>query len=1247
MFLTACMETHWFLQIFQTSVNSPLKGAQQGGAREVGPKEAVLGRKSSITHNSLHGLSSPTAARPSNRRREPSESYPFPRESIASPPATTQDTRQESQEYSFSRRRTDAQEAPERTITGREKDESSGGANLFGSLRRSGTNPLSAGLNGPSSPWSTAPSNQPMSPMGAFGNLGGLGGTKRTDQSSSKESRFRDLLSKSNADEESQGGGRGLGGLGRLEEDPNDQARSRGGMATRESYGQGSAALLDEDSPQMRSRQSGLRRLPDEPSFGSYAQRAFTDQRGRFDSQHSFAGEQQDSEDPSSPTTTNPYASPQQQSANMRDEGADVRDAGNLRGLGNTTSEMPRDPFSGRAGLDRTASFGMDRGQPFSSGPARGFPSLGGFGGLPGLGGAPDPWAPRSRTGTPNRERAGFGDYPEQNVRPQASFQSPGLGGPFGGGLGSGGAMGRSSRLGSLLPNTMHDQARDDQQMRSQDDPESYDDAGRALGPMRDSDSPYHGARSKFDDFLGDERHDMEGRFSDQQLSSAPHQYHAAPGLPLSHQSSFQQQPSQRSVSMGSSAQSQPPASQQKTMVMPDKIRWIYRDPQGTVQGPWSGLEMHDWYRAGFFSPELLVKKLEDDDYEPLAQLIRRIGNSREPFLVPQIGIPHPSSQGISPWPNPNPVTATSPSVASSTQPPFAGSFPSFGTTLTADQQNALERRKQEEQTLMARQKEHLAYQQVLQRQIGGQQGYSQQLQHHSSTQSLNSQPSYGSMTSPSGFQGSSPPTVNAQGVSNSRFDNGLGLGSRGGVGTIGSGMDNLGQIREEDPSSLFERLDLGRRQFEEGDYDERTLQMLQDRARLEREQAELDMLHRNQEEQYSFSDHRRQEFMDLQSRHQAANPQEEDESYVTQQLGKTRGEHVQEAYNATAPEVDNRGFRQDPDELRTPPRNLSLTEQVQKAASAKQSPATAWPRVPESIPPQSNSPLPAPAARRGGPSLAESLAAESLPQSQSPSVETPTTATSLAPWAKEQQDSHKQPSLKEIQEAEAKCSAQRDQINAAARRAALERESTNQPPPPAPGLPSSSTWGSGESPSTPSAAAASAWAKAAPIKPAPVSSSTKKTLQQIQQEEEAAAKKRKVQAASNGTMAGQIVGTAAQATSGGSKRYADLAGSTATPSPPAATGAWTTVGASGKTKAPVPTPAAPAPPTVPSTGSSNIDSNVASKVTQPTSSASKTSFAIAQRQAQEQFRKWAVGELRSDLHKGIAGMSPFNLLPF
>jgi hypothetical protein len=78
-----------------------------------------------------------------------------------------------------------------------------------------------------------------------------------------------------------------------------------------------------------------------------------------------------------------------------------------------------------------------------------------------------------------------------------------------------------------------------------------------------------------------------------------------------------------------------------RTMVMPDRMRWLYVDPQGQVQGPFSGLEMHDWYKASFFEVDLPVKKVEDAEFEPLGQLIRRIGNSREPFLVPQIGVPH------------------------------------------------------------------------------------------------------------------------------------------------------------------------------------------------------------------------------------------------------------------------------------------------------------------------------------------------------------------------------------------------------------------------------------------------------------------------------------------------------------------------------------------------------------------------------------------------------------------------------
>lgn len=163
-----------------------------------------------------------------------------------------------------------------------------------------------------------------------------------------------------------------------------------------------------------------------------------------------------------------------------------------------------------------------------------------------------------------------------------------------------------------------------------------------------------------------------------------------------------------------------------RVMVMPDKLKWQYRDPTGQNQGPFSGLEMHDWYKAGFFQPNLLVKREEDEDFEPLSILVRRIGNQREPFLVPLPSrvttVAQParsgSQDGKESWPNGQ-------NWSGGGQPPFPQSFPSFGTTLTAEQQNALERRKQEEQYLMHRQREFLQQQQM------AQQMAAQRLLHH------------------------------------------------------------------------------------------------------------------------------------------------------------------------------------------------------------------------------------------------------------------------------------------------------------------------------------------------------------------------------------------------------------------------------------------------------------------------------------------------------------------------------------
>ncbi|KAF9104960.1 hypothetical protein BGX29_000934 [Mortierella sp. GBA35] len=62
--------------------------------------------------------------------------------------------------------------------------------------------------------------------------------------------------------------------------------------------------------------------------------------------------------------------------------------------------------------------------------------------------------------------------------------------------------------------------------------------------------------------------------------------------------------------------------------------KWLYRDPSGSIQGPFPSEDMHEWYKGGFFSMDLLVKREQDANFEPLGALIRKIGSEDKPFLL-------------------------------------------------------------------------------------------------------------------------------------------------------------------------------------------------------------------------------------------------------------------------------------------------------------------------------------------------------------------------------------------------------------------------------------------------------------------------------------------------------------------------------------------------------------------------------------------------------------------------------------
>ena len=905
-----------------------------------------------------------------------SESYPFP---LSSPAVTSKFGMDEASAGTPSstmiRRRGDFSEvkaAP--MMEERDKDSSESTPSSvarLGSLKRVTTGPFSAGLNGPSSPWSTAPGPQSagVAPMGAFSTLalGGSSNEKRPGIGTQRsESKFRGLMSKSNSEDLSTSVKEkpSLAALETLPERSSARHTSRGSpnalhwpsneeteSFSAEALPVGSAALQggDDESPPRFSHRSTFdtphRRMhnnaPGFSAFGitsdSLAFRGHDHHPGQpfLSQQHGSSG----AEEPMSPTFTNPYQSPQQRTSNLGDIEDLETPSFHLPGLGGFRGDMVSE--SHHPGLDHNLNRvssnydarHFDGSLLVNTGPNRGLPNRGGLGALASLG-APGPWPAGLAVGTPGRERIGFSEtFGDSIMRLPHDLQSPALAGrggmnAFGSATSTAfngsGTIGRGSKLGSIFPPAMQEQMRSGDSGRPPRHEELFRDDNRetdeqpmpfaihTLGTLghdgipRENESPFRTGRGKFDEFFGGAENAQTFRgsetsdstdvpissfgppFSPTQSHSQTHQQPTQSGFGNQQQPNVVQQSRQRlPSSMGSSSSNQPPAAQQKTMVMPDRIRWIYRDPQGNTQGPWSGLEMHDWYRAGFFSPELLVKKAEDSDYEPLAQLIRRIGNSREPFLVPQIGIPGPAStQGGTPWPTQT-VTPTAPPSAAAAQPPFASSFPSFGTTLTAEQQNALERRKQEEQYLMARQKEHLAQQQTIakQMQMQGSHGmHSQPLNHHPSAQSLHSQPSYGSITSPKGYQ-ASPMLGSVPGLTGP-FENSFRLGGGSAIGPVGSTLDTLGHIQEEEVPRLFERMRIGHEdqvsfssgqapgfaQYHDSEtHDQRVSLMLAERSRLQREQTEDDISRRDDMRSFQGANDRLQHFRDLRSRTETA----------------------------------------------------------------------------------------------------------------------------------------------------------------------------------------------------------------------------------------------------------------------------------------------------------------------------------------------------------------------------------------
>ncbi|TDZ37348.1 GYF domain-containing protein mpd2 [Colletotrichum spinosum] len=1105
---------------FTSEVNSPLKPPVQN--KDAPQGTGSNGRKGSLSHGSAggYGLSSPvSASRPGTRRRETTDANHFGGGALGSPSASR--FPRDEPAFLFGRKNIDVREQDTGEDEGAQPQPQPQSKPPFGGLARSNTagNPtMGANI---SSLWNASP--QTSAGVGSFGQFALPTPTSTTGGAGRGTSRFANLINKDGADNAAKSNEastpeatRSWRPRPRTDTDPFGTDDGLSGSAAL------GGALDDSPPPIPNASNIGLFETPVKGSTADFGMSGLT--LGR-------QGEQELG--PASPAETNPYRSPPADRLEAQD------DQHTDKNQPATGAAEHNSNFGSLRGFPAAHAFdGSDRSQTSSAGPRPGYTTG---------------WPVPHQTGTPDRERTGFGSaFGSALFSPMATeLQSPAPslgGGVFGpasaGGLG--GNTGRS-KLGSLFPAAMQLQMENHQQDSLSD---SLPDL-RQINPLgaigrtnfgiqpRDTGSPLRTGRAgAFEDMFPSDPTRTNSGFGGVDPSHS-----VVPGIP-------------QSFTPGASSTTDYGSSQVRQMVMPDRMRWVYLDPQQQIQGPWSGLEMNDWYKANFFTPDLRVKKLEDNEFEPLGQLIRRIGNSREPFLVPQIGIPHGPPSQAGPF---------SPGGGNAVIPPLSSLFPSFGRTLTAEEQNNLERRKQEEQQAMAHQRDYMMRQQAITRLQSQGPGGVPGLHHQHSAHSLQSQPSFGSISSPLGAHTQQPPIGAGIGPTSGFFDTALNPTSS--QPPVGAGLQNF---REEDLATLNpdERQTLASFQAPASITNLYGQQQPIGAPANDSQRSNLPGLEQLEPDEEGFHE-RFQEFKELRADHDAA-------QNVAQSTQKSAEEVSKHETQAQAPvpvahptlQEQSRSPVPGMKEIMEEEQQLSLTQQVQKAQAAAAAAKNAAAGLPQPFPPpmsSSGTPLPAPTAQRVRSNLPE--------QYNRSQTGTPDTASAVeapqAPWAKEVA-SRKGPSLKEIQESEARKAAKAEEEAAVRRRVALEteaaaaREREKAIAAATGGLPTTSTWGNGSP-----VGAGSPWSKpnAAKVTSGTSTPSKQKTLADIQREEEQRKlKAEKLNAQTN---------VAAAAAAG--KRYADLAtkpntspslAQVSAAAPPPGSG-WATVGAGGKVKAP------------------------------------------------------------------------------
>ncbi|TIB29095.1 hypothetical protein E3P86_03741 [Wallemia ichthyophaga] len=163
---------------------------------------------------------------------------------------------------------------------------------------------------------------------------------------------------------------------------------------------------------------------------------------------------------------------------------------------------------------------------------------------------------------------------------------------------------------------------------------------------------------------------------------------------------------------------------------------WVYRDPSGSLQGPFNPDTMQQWFLSAYFPPSLLVSRVDSETFIPLDELLARVADRSQPFhsaiVVDVNKLYHPQPQ---PQPQLQRLAATDSAGPSPVSTPFArplwASGSGSGSPMVDVEQHHQQQQQTKEEILLAlRHRDLLEQQQQQQHQQQQQQFIQHQLLH-------------------------------------------------------------------------------------------------------------------------------------------------------------------------------------------------------------------------------------------------------------------------------------------------------------------------------------------------------------------------------------------------------------------------------------------------------------------------------------------------------------------------------------